>query len=582
MGKNKKYRDRGYGHGKSRLIDPDGDVDMGGPPRDRQYNPYAPKSHNSKKKHRKQQQQQGSGNRRSNNQRRQTDMELFPWHRITIPFGRKFGKTFILKSLSSLCKGHFNPYNFQFIGNAAEFFLDSYDTAREVKDMHKRITTPDGFKMVINVAKCPMPSMSFDPETIDIIKKVMSGRYDSMSHCLNLSKFHYDTSLKALGLYLPLQKPSVLSAIAKVIKENIPELHVLDLSGNKLTSLDSLSIITYVCKELKSLTLRNNKLRSVTNLSSIKGLDIMELVLDGNPLCDDFKDKDSYISAVRDYFPKLTHLDGATLPATIGFDLGTETLPVSKKSFFAADDVKDMVIQFLDLYYTIYDSGDRSKLVDAYHDQAYFSLYLPKSNHYHKQGKGTLAAYTYHNRNLLNMGDSSQRYKLLRQGKINIVSTISDLPQTMHDPTSFNIDIFHISPNLMSFSVTGVFKEVGAEINEVPLKCFSRTYIVAPHGQGLVITNESFFISIATEDQKAKAFKVPAPTPSTSPAHPNEEKNPNEKQLMVIELSKHSGMNVDFSAKCLEECDWDYQRAVAVFLKFQSEGKLPPEAFIHQ
>ncbi|GFT22244.1 nuclear RNA export factor 1 [Nephila pilipes] len=577
MGRQRKFRDhpRGSPSGKSLLHNSDADVEMMGPHNsasERRYNPYGPRQHNSRKKYKK---QTGNKSKHSHNHH---DRDAFSWYKIQIPHGKKSGKIFILKSLQSVCDGPIVPVNFQFNGNFAEFFISDHAVAHQAKRANRKITTPDGFKLIVNVMRCSAPTCSIDVESEELIKNCMSSRYDAISHTLNLTKFHNDPSMKANGLFVPLNKPVVLTTVAKIIKEHIPELEVIDLSDNRLYSIDSLNALVPVCKQLKSLILRNNKLRTVSELNCLKGLEVTDLILDGNPLCDDFKDRATYISAVRDRFPKLISLDGHNLPAPIGFDLGPETFPVSKKSFFAADDVKDLVIQFLDQYYTIYDSGDRSKLLDAYHDQANFSLCLSK--HSHKSSNGTLASYNLDNRNLLKVTEYGQRFKLLKQGKLSIVNALSELPQTMHDPTSFSVDIFHISPGLMSFSVVGVFKEVGADINNATLKTFSRTYVVVAQGHGFVITNETLFIAHASQDQQAKAFKVPAPTPSPSPAPSTEEKSANEKQLLVIELSKQTGMNLEFSTKCLEENDWDPQRAFAVFLKFQTEGKLPPEAFI--
>ncbi|GFY50351.1 nuclear RNA export factor 1 [Trichonephila inaurata madagascariensis] len=577
MGRQRKFRDhpRGNPSGKSLLHNFDGDVEMIGAHNaapDRRYNPYGPRQHNSRKKYKK---PTGSKSKRNHGHQ---DKEVLSWYKIQIPHGKKSGKMFILKSLQSVCDSPLMPINFHFSGNFAEFYVNDHDVADQVKRANRKITTPDGFKLLINVGRCSIPVFAIDPESEESIKNCMSSRYDAISHTLNLSKFHSDPSLKALGLFVALNKSTILGIVAKIIKEHIPEIEVLDLSDNRLYIIDSLTSLVPVCKQLKSLILRNNKLRSVAELNSLKGLEITDLILDGNPLCDDFKDKTTYISAIRDRFPKLINLDGHSLPAPIGFDLGPETFPVSKKSFLAADDVKDLVIQFLDQYYTIYDSGDRTKLLDAYHDQANFSLCLSK--HSHKSCNGTLASYNLDNRDLLKVNDYGQRFKLLKQGKLSIVNALSELPQTMHDPTSFSVDIFHISPGLMSFSVVGVFKEVGADINNATLKTFSRTYVVVAQGQGFVITNETLFIAHASQDQQSKAFKVPAPTPSPSPAPSTEEKSAHEKQLLVIELSKQTGMNLEFSTKCLEENDWDPQRAFAVFLKFQTEGKLPPEAFI--
>lgn len=51
------------------------------------------------------------------------------------------------------------------------------------------------------------------------------------------------------------------------------------------------------------------------------------------------------------------------------------------------------------------------------------------------------------------------------------------------------------------------------------------------------------------------------------------------KARMIEEMSKHSKMNASWSQKCLEEVNWDYQRAGFVFTELHKQHKIPPEAF---
>lgn len=49
---------------------------------------------------------------------------------------------------------------------------------------------------------------------------------------------------------------------------------------------------------------------------------------------------------------------------------------------------------------------------------------------------------------------------------------------------------------------------------------------------------------------------------------------------MVQQMCQQSNMNIEWSKKCLEETNWDYNRAVYVFTELQKQNKIPPEAFI--
>jgi siderophore synthetase component len=53
-----------------------------------------------------------------------------------------------------------------------------------------------------------------------------------------------------------------------------------------------------------------------------------------------------------------------------------------------------------------------------------------------------------------------------------------------------------------------------------------------------------------------------------------------QQQQMVASFSEQSGMDSRWSFKCLEDCGWDYDRAAYVFIEFKAAGKIPLEAFV--
>lgn len=68
--------------------------------------------------------------------------------------------------------------------------------------------------------------------------------------------------------------------------------------------------------------------------------------------------------------------DGVELPPQIRFDVEEEekAIPSALASFLCDQAGADMVRQFLQQYFIIYDSNDRSPLAQAYHQNAMFSL----------------------------------------------------------------------------------------------------------------------------------------------------------------------------------------------------------------
>ena len=101
--------------------------------------------------------------------------------------------------------------------------------------------------------------------------------------------------------------------------------------------------------------------------------------------------------------------------------------------------------------------------------------------------------------------------------------------------------------------------------------------MVVPNGAGFVIINETLFVSQATDLTKRKAFLTQPVTsqPTTSTIVVDD----NTKQSLATSFSQKSGMNLQYSAQCLEENNWDFDKAAVVFSEAKAKGSIPPEAF---
>ena len=139
----------------------------------------------------------------------------------------------------------------------------------------------------------------------------------------------------------------------------------------------------------------------------------------------------------------------------------------------------------------------------------------------------------------------------------------------------------------MLLNVTGIFKELRSGHKTTPIRHFCRTLVIVPAGSGFCIANEQLHVTNATESQIKNAFKTPiiqttqpavelnvAPVPA-SPIIDN-----NTKQQMIQTMSQQSGMNIQWSQKCLEETNWDFNRAAYIFTELQKQGTIPAEAFV--
>ncbi|KAL4236273.1 poly(A)+ mRNA export from nucleus [Mactra antiquata] len=510
------------------------------------------------------------------------------WYKILIPWGKKAEKEFVLNSIKRLIDVPFVPTDYHFEEHNVVFHVNDKAAANAIRGVTKRITMPSGHKMNIIVKPSYPPVTVLSEEVIEKLKVCMSNRYDPVTKTLNLSSLHTDKDMVEAKYYISLARRQVMSNVVKIIKENIPELCSLDLSENKLMNVDDLSPLVPAAVDMKALKLSNNKITSIECLKRLKEWKLDVLCLDNNPLRDKFNDQSSYISAVRNIFPKVLKLDNLDLPPPITFDIEARTdLPKAKDNFFPSPEVQSVIVKFVKDYYMVYDSDDRTGLMGAYHDEALFSLSVAYNSAVsYKQT--SLATYIDDSRNMAKAPkDGGRRQKLKLKSGNQVVSQLCLLPKTMHDPNTFMLDCGISTPVMMNFTVQGVFKETSTKSDNPPIRAFSRTFVTVPGGSGMLIINDMLTITNPSQDQRLSAFKNPAPTPSSSPVPQTAPvNNPFQgtgfteiQQQMITSFMNDSRMNSEWSIKCLSQNDWSYEKAGQNFLELQQQGKIPQEAF---
>lgn len=498
---------------------------------------------------------------------------IFSWHKVVLKNGHKYEKIALLKELLARCSVKFIPICYTKQAMNTYFYLEDQTAARALKELDRQIEMPDGFQLQINIERTTPPNMPLTEELVDKIKVVMSKRYIAEHKALNLKSFHTDEGFAGESFYAPLWRSNVMNKVLTVIIDNIPELKAIDLSNNKLnsSSLDFFSTFKSKAKDLTILYLADNKIGDTKAFERMKGLELIDLKLTGNPIVTNLGS--SYTASIRKIFPKLQLLDGKELPKEIGFDDDEPTtssdLPASIPKMLKNEAASGVVLTFLEQFFKLYDSDNRQPLLDAYHESAMFSLSA--------QGRHELlSAYIPESRNLKRVDYEKKRHELLRRGRLSVVAFLSKLPKTEHDMNTFTLDVPFTSESLMTFTVTGCFRERGTKQNNI--KHFNRCFLVVPQNSGFCIINETLFVSAATDLSTRKAFINPPPSIAAAPAAVPDV-DPAAKQSLALAFSEKSGMNIQFSAKCLEENCWDFDKAAAVFSEAKAKGIVPPEAY---
>ncbi|XP_012377040.1 nuclear RNA export factor 2 [Dasypus novemcinctus] len=499
------------------------------------------------------------------------------WFKITVPYGRKYDKTWLLDSIQTHCSVPFIPVDFHYVKNRAQFFVQYANIASALKDVDYKICDEENRKISIFVNQSAAPHSvqnKLNSQQIEQLKLTMYKRYDVFQQALDLQSLRFDPDLVGHDIDMILNRRNCMAATLKIIEEDFPELLSLNLRNNKLYQLDGLSDIIQKAPKVKILNLSKNELKSMWELDKMKSLKLEELWLEGNPLCRSFPDKSTYISFVLKLFPKLSCLDGQELPSpiTVGSEVPKIIKPC-KESYKGSETLKSLVLQFLQQYFLIYDYEDRQSLLGAYHNEACFSLTTPFKSQV--TAPSSLSQYFKVSRNLKKFRDPDLRVQLLKHTKYDIVGSLSVLPKTQHDFGSFVVDMCVQTKTMLCFSVNGVFQEVEGK-SQGSVRAFTRTFITTPGSNySLCIVNEELFVRDASPKETQRAFSIPVPTPSSSCVPSFSQKQ----QEMVQAFSIQSGMKLEWSLKCLQDNEWNYTTAGQVFIMLKAEGKIPEEAF---
>ncbi|KAK0162689.1 hypothetical protein PV327_006445 [Microctonus hyperodae] len=520
-------------------------------------------------------------------------------YKVNVVNGHLCEKEYIIKTLMKhMAPNTFIPIMYKIVGKDAIFYVDNKKAATDLVNCNRRTVTNNGHLIEIKVHS-GYPNCEVTDALKARMKLAMAKRYVAETNSLDLSQFHHDPELVD-DYFCALFRPNMLISVLNIVAEVIPNLHALNLSNNKLSIIEKLNVLSKKFTNLKILYIGDNNLKELNQLNALKDLNLEELQLKGNPFCSRYENRnDNYISDVRKRFPKLLRLDDVELPKPIVFDIVEEEviLPPTKIKFANDPTAEKIAVQFMQQYFTVFDSNSRQPLLDAYHANAYFSLTIAPSSQIQKFNK-----YLPDNRNLLRTNDTTRRKKLLKQGRLPIVSYISEMPKTQHYLNSFTMDINLVTEGMMLITVTGCFKEL--DTKDQPIRSFNRIFIIVPEGTGYCIKNEQLHLSHPTVDQEKQTLNSqsisstsssqPQPEQSNTTTNPilsdpsqtilqsssaNEGPSIEIQQQMTMMLSQQTNMNLEWSFKCLKEVQWNYDTALIAFNDFFKSGAIPPIAF---
>jgi len=511
------------------------------------------------------------------------------WFSITVFYGAYETEGVLIKNIESLMLSKLDYKQYFVDGNHAIFYVRGITTAQAVFDCSRQITSNSGLKLVM--MKRPARQIPIGEEQIVALKKTLTERYDQASGHLNLSCLYHDPKLTEKHLKFRIKFTANLAYIATVMKSVFTEeqgLRVvsIDLSSNQLHSLDGLYHFIEFSGNVKKLDLSKNNISKMTEMRAIISWDLTSLSLDDNPICAKFESMKHYVGVLREYFPNLIDLDSKTLSSP---DCGNK-LPIdigNNLAMLPNDAAKQVFTNMVVNYFKCYDEN-RADLRELYHPECNFSLSIPA---------GTPRGMPF------NVYFDVSRNFLKQKRKLNIINNqicgierllkeISNLPKTRHILESFIVDITMCRPDMIGFTLHGLFYE-GDEPNRQSMRAFVHNFVcqVVVNAAGeakLLIINDLLHIRNSTvAERRCKSItttnEMPqVPTPAAAAAAPADTSStvvPSAaiKEEMIAKFCAESTMIREFSVQCLEANAWDFVKAAQDFHRIK--GQIPPHAF---
>lgn len=375
----------------------------------------------------------------------------------------------------------------------------------------------------------------------------------------------------------------------------------VSLANNALTTIASVTTLSQTFPALKNLDLSNNKLKTLTALEGwrwkFRKLD--QLLLTGNPI-------ESVVPTYKDeimkWYPTLTTLNTVrirSLEDARAAVNGKLPIPVLGPSFRDEAAISET---FVKQFFPAYD-GDRTALVNGYYDaQSTFSISVNLSAPHAAEIKNHKLpgweAYLRKSRNLTKITHTPSRMSRLYTGTESIRDGFTTLPITRHpdimaEPQKWCIEC-HTIPGLpdptgqSSSGVGGLMVMVHGEFTEIDvstgqstaMRSFDRTFVLGPGGGAggirvacdtLVLRQYGGYDAWQPEEENPTSIptaqaqhqiSVPAGFALSGPGKTEEQV---QKEVLAVELSKGTGMTLEYSGLCLEQCGWNLEGAAVSF-----------------
>lgn len=445
------------------------------------------------------------------------------------------------------------------------------------------------------------------------LKSVLSRRYSPDLKLLDLSNLGRDSELLNMGMFNTASRESkffpalmkICDTIFTTPKEKEEAINSVSLAGNALTSITSVTSLAPTFPSLLNIDLSDNQLRSLQALEGwrwkFRKLD--HLILSGNPL---ETEDPSYKDTLLKWYPALRTLNKIQVRTSDEIRDASKTqpsIPVLGASFRDEANIGETFVRH---FFPAYDS-DRPALVRGYYDaKSTFSLCVnvsaPRAPEVINEKSPSWDQYIKRSRNLLKIKHLPAMMSRIHTGVEDIQQCWVGLPNTRHPDLSTEPQKWCIECNSLPglpdpagqslggvggliIMVHGEFSEVEGFTQQTTNKrSFDRTFLLGPgNGVGGVrVVCDTLVLrayggsdawkptaleassSVAAGQAVGLSVAVPEGFGTTAPGKSDEQLR---KEMAAMELSRRTGMTLEYSGLCLQESGWALEGAMIAFEK---------------
>lgn len=395
---------------------------------------------------------------------------------------------------------------------------------------------------------------------------------------------------------LNLHNQTDCDTLAKLIKDKLPGLGLIDLSRNKLRFTNQFAKLIEYVPDITYISLESNNFDREYDVSNTFGRlkKLNGIILTNNPISDNKSVSELAPRLKRNgRFPALTSINGEDIPEGIGFDiqvsgLDTADQVVPEDALIGIHEehknLAEPVQGFLEDFVGVNNDESSMKgqnLLPFYHDNCAVSISTQRLPKHFDAEECDISHLFSKARNLR----IESKQTSIRRGKLQAVSLFTELPNLKANLESVAFEVVNMFEDIVHIAMNGkLFEEGNGKNGGGKLAYYNRNFqrqiIIkedksAQNKYGFTIINDMLMICARKPEKNEKSAQN-GQSDSSLAQQLAGEKKPSQND-MLVQFMTDSKLKMQYAKECLEQAKWNYTEAGNLFMKMKPN--IPPNYF---